>query len=113
MWNVIGANRILEQRARKTEYIRHRKTLAEVKPQIDNLPPQEFDFLVTRPKAKQQINGKTIDNLDLNRTVQANNRDLVRRMERPKSGVKSSNKKPSKSSLHSTYFKFVAAQINE
>lgn len=54
MWNIIAANRLLQQKTRSTQYSKHKKTLAEIKPLVDNLPPQHFEFLNTRPKAKQQ-----------------------------------------------------------
>jgi hypothetical protein len=57
MWNVIAANRLLDKRNREKQYLKHRKTLSCIKPQIDNLPPPSFDFLTTRPKAKQLAYG--------------------------------------------------------
>ena len=44
--------------------------------------------------------------------VQADNQDLVRRMIRPKSS-KGKQKKMSRNSLHSTYFKHVAERIEQ
>ena len=61
--------------------------------------------------SKPVVSYKSIEDLRMN--VMANNQDLVRRMMRPKSGVKSANKKSSKGSLHATYFKLVAAQIDD
>ena len=57
MWNVIAANSLLDKRDRKKQYIKHRKTLSCIKSQVDNIPPQQFDFLVTKPKAKMQAYG--------------------------------------------------------
>ena len=45
--------------------------------------------------------------------VQADNQDLVRRMIRPKSSSKGRQKRVSRNSLHSTYFKHVAERIEQ
>jgi hypothetical protein len=53
MWNVISSNRILDRKMKEKSYLQHKKTLLQIKSQIDNQSPQKFNFLFTKPKTKQ------------------------------------------------------------
>ena len=58
MWNLIAPNRYLENKRIQGEYRRHRKSLIDIKSQLDITAPQHYEFLNNKPKTKQLAKGK-------------------------------------------------------
>lgn len=58
MWNIITSNRLLDKKRKQEAQRKHLAALRNIKPSIDNVEPQGYSFLYSRPKARMMKLGK-------------------------------------------------------